>query len=135
MGQLLKNILHEHVNKTKTLIYNKKYLQIINSIGLGDPLWKLPTQLQNWRTWVTDFNPINLLMATGEIKKRYLCHNLPQAFRRRKYECLVLICPTDILQSHPRISFSINELWSNKYDTHRSKINKRRLELITWRIV
>ena len=31
--------------------------------------WHLPTQLQTWITWGTDFKPINILMSTGGITK------------------------------------------------------------------
>ena len=43
------------------------------------------------------------------------------------------IRPTRKFLTHPRTSFSINELWPNKYDIKKSTINKRRLERITWR--
>ena len=52
-----------------------------------------------------------------------------------KSVCLFWIHPTGNLLTHPGISFSTNELWSNKYDIHKSKINKNSLEWITWRIL
>ena len=58
--------------------------------------------------------------------------NLPQTFRGSKYVCTVWIRLTENFQSHPRTSFRINEHWSNKYDTQKSKIHKIRLERRTW---
>ena len=52
------------------------------------------------------------------------CHDLTQTRRERKSLCPVWIRPTDNLQSHPRTSFRINICWSDKYDTHKSKIKK-----------
>ena len=48
--------------------------------------------------------------------------------------CTVWIRPTEHFITHPNTSFGINGLWYNKYDTHKSKINKRILEQITWRM-
>ena len=36
--------------------------------------------------------------------------------------------------THPRTSFRINWHWYNKYDTHKSTINKIRLERRTWKM-
>ena len=59
--------------KQTTLRYNTKHLQGIDPMGLGYPWWPfgqhLPTQLQTWITRGTDLKPINILIATGEIKK------------------------------------------------------------------
>ena len=44
------------------------------------------------------------------------------------------IRPTGNFLTHPRTSFRINELWSNKYDTQKSTIKKIRLERRTLRI-
>ena len=71
-------------------------------------------------------NPINVLMMTGEIKNGHPCHNLTQTYRERKIVCPVWIQPTDNFLTHPRTSFRINERWYNKYDTHKSKINKKK---------
>ena len=52
-------------------------------------------------------------------------HNLPQTCRGRGGSvCPVWIRPTENFQLHPRTSFRINEHWSNKYNTHKSTINK-----------
>ena len=61
-------------------------------------------------------------------------YDLQQTCVGRKYLCPVLIRLTDNLLSHLRKSFRINERWSNKYATHKSKINKIRLEQRTWRV-
>ena len=74
--------------------------------------WLKQVQLKNW-------NPL---------------HKLPQTCGGRKYICPVWIWCTDNLLSHLRTSFRINNIWPNKYDTHKSTINKRRLEQISWRI-
>ena len=60
-------------------------------------------------------------------------YDLLQICGGSKYVCPFWICPIDNLISQLRTSFSINEILSNKYDTHRSTINKRSIERITWR--
>ena len=55
-------------------------------------------------------------------------HDLPKLCRGENFVCPVWIWTTEYLLSHPRTSFSINERWYNRYNTHRSTINKRRLE-------
>ena len=55
-------------------------------------------------------------------------HNCPQTCRGSKSICPVLIRPTDILLSQPGKSLRIIERRLNKYDTQKSKINRRRLE-------
>ena len=67
-------------------------------------------------------------------KNRHPRQDLPQTYRVIKYVYLVCIRPTGNLLTHPTTSFRINERWSNKYDTHKSKINKIRLKWRTWRI-
>ena len=66
-------------------------------------------------------------------KTRNPWHKLPKTCGGSKSVCLVWIRTTENLKSHPRTSFWMNERWSNKYDTHKSTINKRRLERRTWR--
>ena len=89
----------------------------------------LPTKIQTWITRGNALKPINVFLATGAItKNRHPCHNLPQDCRGSKYVFPVWIRPTENLQSHPRTSFRINEHWYNKYDTHKSTINKISLE-------
>ena len=61
-------------------------------------------------------------------------HDLPQNLEGRKSVCPVWIGPTDNFLTHLRKIFRVNERWSNKWDTHKSTINKRSLERITWRI-
>ena len=67
-------------------------------------------------------------------KNRQPHNDLTQICKGGKSVCLFWIHPTENLQSHPRTSFRINELWYNKHDTLKSTINKRRLEPRTWRI-
>ena len=59
-------------------------------------------------------------------KNRHLFRNLLQTCAGSKSICPVWIRPTENLLPHPRTSFSINELWSNKYDTHKSTIKKNK---------
>ena len=65
-------------------------------------------------------------------KNQHPCHDHAWACRRSKPTFLVCIRLTGNFQSHPRKRFRINELWSNKYDTHRSTIKKIGLEQKTW---
>ena len=62
------------------------------------------------------------------------CQNSPQTCGRRKYVYTVWIRRTNKFLTCLRTSFSINERWSNKYYTHKSKIIKGRLERKTWLI-
>ena len=64
-------------------------------------------------------------------KNRHPRHDLLQACGGYSV-CPVWIRLTVNLKSHPRESFRINARWSNKYDTHKSTINKISLELRTW---
>ena len=61
-------------------------------------------------------------------------HNLPQIYGGIKAVYPILIHPIDNFLTHPKISFSINEHWSSKCNKHKSKINKKRLVQINWRI-
>ena len=115
--------------KQTTLRCNKKYLQSINPTDLFpfDPTLTYKTaKLKNLRNCVESNTFIYCDRCNH--KHRHLLLNLPQACRGRKYVCPVWIRPTENLQSHPRTSFRINERWSSKYDTHKSKMNKIRLE-------
>ena len=89
---------------------------------------------------ITTMNFWNVLEANQCIdndrwnhKKWHPCHDLPQTCRGRKYICPVWIRPTEDFLTHLRKNFRVNKLWYNKYDTHKSTINKRRLEQRTWR--
>ena len=62
------------------------------------------------------------------------CHNLLQTCRGSKSIYPVWIYPTDNLIIHLRTRLSINKLWSNKYDTHKSTIKKISIERRTWTI-
>ena len=64
----------------------------------------------------------------------YPCHNLPQTCGGIKSICPFCMCTTEHLQSHLRTSFSINELWSSKWDIHKSTINKSRFLRMNLRI-
>ena len=68
------------------------------------------------------------------IKNRHPCHELQPTCGGSKSICTVWIRPTEDFLTHLGTSFSIREHWSNKYYTHKPKINKRRLGWITWRI-
>ena len=94
---------------------------------------QLPTQILTLITWVTSLEPINALISTDVIKNRHPRHKQSQACGGSRSICPVWIRLTVNFQSHPRISFSINEHWSNKYDTHKSIIIKIGLEWRTWR--
>ena len=90
-----------------------------NLFSLAPHLYK---QLKAWRNW--DY----LLGANQYIdddiwnhKNRHPRHDLTQTCRVTK---------TFLIKSIKR--FKINECLSNKYDTHKSTINKRRLERINW---
>ena len=58
-------------------------------------------------------------------KNCHPCHNLPQTCRGSKSKCPVRIRPTENLLRHLRTGFRINELWTNKYDTHKLNVNKK----------
>ena len=66
-------------------------------------------------------------------KKLHPHHNIHQTCGGRKYVYLVWMRPIDNFLTHPSTSFRINKLWSNDYDTHKSKTNKIRLQRIIWR--
>ena len=55
---------------------------------------------------------------------RHPRNKLPQTCRWSKSVCPGLIRPTENLKSHLGTIFSINERWSNKYDTHKLTINE-----------
>ena len=59
-------------------------------------------------------------------------HNLPQTCGRSESVCLVWIWPTEHFLTRLRTSFSINKLLSNRYDSHKSTINRKRIEQKTW---
>ena len=65
-------------------------------------------------------------------KNRHSNQDFPQTCRGSKSVFPVWIRTTENLITHPMKSFRINEWWSNKYDTHNSTINKRRLERRNW---
>ena len=67
-------------------------------------------------------------------KNLHPLHNLPQTCGGSKYVYMVFIHPTDNFPSHTMKIFRINERWSDKYDAHKSKINKRYPEQRTWRV-
>ena len=69
-----------------------------------------------------------------ELQNRHPQRNLPQTYGGSKSVCLFWIRPTEHFLTHLRKSFSINVRRYNKYDTHKSKMNKIRLERRTWRI-
>ena len=60
-----------------------------------------------------------------KLKNRHLLHDLPQTFGGIKYVCQFWIRPTDNFLTHQRTSFRTNERWYNKYNTHKSTINKK----------
>ena len=85
------------------------------------------TYLHNWKLEQPEKLPWSQSMYWWhQVKQqnRYPYNKLPQTCTRSKYVYPVWIRPTDNLKSQPRKSFRINELWSNSYDTHKSKINK-----------
>ena len=84
-------------------------------MGLGAPLLNL------WQTLTyTSANMNNLTSCLDDnkfiygnrwnLKKRHSHHNLQQTFRGIKSVCTVWIRLTEHFQSHPRTSFSMNEV-------------------------
>ena len=107
-------------------------ITLLNFVLLGPTLTYTTSNLNNLR----DCLESNKFIGGNRCnhKKRNPHHNLPQSCRGFKYVCAVWIHPTDNLQSHLRTSSSINEIWSDKYDTHKSTIKKIRLGQRTRRI-
>ena len=103
-----------------------------NSVLLGATLTYTTPKLNNLRKLPESNQCIDGNRRNN--KKRHPRYGLPQTWGGRKSICPVWIRPTENLQAHPRKSFRINERWSNKYDTYKSTINKRRLGRRTWRI-
>ena len=60
-------------------------------------------------------------------------HDLLQTCGGSKSVCPVLIWPTKTFLAHTRTSLRVNYCWSSKLNTHKSTINERSLERITWR--
>ena len=92
-----------------------KKLQRINLMKLCDP--KADTCLHKWK--ITYLHQKKNMMSLGRmtwIKK-----------------IMIWIWLTENLITHPRKSFIINELWSSKWNEHKSEINKIRLDRRTWR--
>ena len=86
-------------------------------------------QKWTWGTW-GDWLEANHFIDDDRwnLKNQHPHPDLPQTCRSSKLVCTVCIHPTDNLLMHPRESFIINERWYNKWNTHKSTINKRRLE-------
>ena len=122
----LVRLFYSQLKKSKIITTKQRWFLL-----LCPPGRHLPTKLQ---TWGTALNPINLLITTGEIKKRQPCHNIPKTCGGSNSICLVWIRPTYNLLTRPRASFRINERWSNKYNTHKTTINKINIGKRTWRI-
>ena len=101
-------------------------------VPLGPTLTYKTSNFKNLSKWYEANQCIDGDMWTS--KNQHPHHNLPQTFSWRKSICLVWIRPADNFLTHLRRSFRINELWSNRVDTHKPKINIRRLEQRTWRI-
>ena len=118
-------------NKTK-MNFCWKYLdQSQNSFGrltqwdfvpLGPTLIHKTSNLNNLRNFLeaNTFIDVN----RWNHKNRHPHHDLTQTYRESKSICPVRIRPSENFKSHLRKCFSINEHWSNKYDTHKSSINK-----------
>ena len=83
-----------------------------------------------WLNWI---HPIHWWWKVKP-HNRHPCHDLTQTCGGNKDVCLIWIRPTEKLLTYPGTCFSINEFWFIKYNKHKSKINKRRLERRTWRI-
>ena len=61
-------------------------------------------------------------------------HDLPQTYRGSKDVYPIWIWTTDKFLTHLSTSLNINKFLSSKFNKHKSTINKRRPEQITWRI-
>ena len=83
------------------------------------------SNLKNLINWIEDNKFIDY--ERWNHKNRHPRHNLPKTCGGSKSVCPVWIHSTENLLTHLRTSFRINERWYNKYYTHRSIINKRRL--------
>ena len=121
--------------KERNLIYNtKNYKQWTqwSFVPLGPTLTYTCENLNNLRKYLEANQCVDGNMCNN--KNQHPFHNLPQTCGGRKLVCPVCIWPTENLKSHPRKSFRNNERWFNKYDTHKSTINKIRLGQRTWRI-
>ena len=90
----------------------------------------------NWSSWY-DWLESNQYIDDDKWnhKKPHTLHNLPQTYKGNKDFCTVWIQTTENLLTYLRKSFGINVCWSSRYNSHKSTINKRRLEQRTWRIV
>ena len=117
-----------------------KYLDHWLNIYEGLTLWSFvplrPTLIYTTSKW----NNLNNLLESNQCigfdmfnhKNWYPFHDLPQSWGGIKSICPFWISSTWNFRSYPSTRFSINELLSNKYDTHKSTINKISLEKRTW---
>ena len=100
-------------------------------VPLGKTLTYKTLNLNNLRKCLEDKQCI--YCNRSKKKNLHLRHELPQSCSESKSIFPVWIPSTDVLQSRPRTIFSINVCWSNKYDTHKSIINRRWIEQKTWK--
>ena len=117
-------------NKTNIISCWKTFYHLLNNfegltqwdfVPLGTTLTYTTTNLKNLSKCL-EFNQC-IDCDRCNHKNSNPCHDLPQSCRG-----MVWIWPTANFKSHPRTSFRINEGWYNKYDAHKSTINKLRFE-------
>ena len=92
-------------------------------VALGQTLTYTTSNFNNLRNWLEIKQYIDGNMCN--YKNQHPHHDLAKTCGARKCVCPVYIRPTDNLKSHPRKSFRINERWYNKYDIHKSTIDKK----------
>ena len=102
--------------------------QGIYPMGLVSPRDK--STGRTWYYWLEDSQYI--YENKWNNKNRHPCHDIPQTCGGSKSVCMVWIHPNANFLTHTTTTLSINEPWSNRYDTQKSKINKRRPEKGTW---
>ena len=107
--------------KQTTLTCNTKKCKGLNQwafVSLGLTLTYTTTTVSNLRNCLESNQCIDDTMQNNQ--NWHPRHDLPQICGGNKSVCPVWIHITDNFLTHPRTSFRINELWSNKYDTHKS---------------
>ena len=82
--------------------------------SLWDNWWKNATINRIKLGWFYFWNSIYWLWQV-QYHHRHPCHNLPRDYWGIKSIRPVCIRPKDHFLTHPRISFRIETLWSNKY--------------------
>ena len=108
-----------------TLTTKTWWLLLVSMLGLLQ--WTINLKKFVWLHWIQSIN----WWWQVESQNRNHQHGLPQTWVEIKSVCSVWIWPTGNLITQPRSISGFNELWSSKFNAHKSKINKRSLEQIT----